>query len=104
MRTALVFAGGDPPPPSAVDGLLPSDIVIPADSGLEHALALGCAVDLVVGDLDSVAPAALARATAAGTAIEQHPDDKDATDLELALDAARARGVERIVVIGGYGG
>ena len=36
--------------------------------------------------------------------IERHPVAKDATDLELALDAARARGVERIVVIGGHGG
>ena len=104
MRTALVFAGGEPPPPSAVDGLLPADIVIAADSGLGHAFALGCAVDVVVGDLDSVEPADARAATAAGAEIEQHPADKDATDLELALDAARARGAEHITVIGGHGG
>jgi thiamine pyrophosphokinase len=104
MRTALVFAGGERPPPSVVDGLLDADVVIAADSGLGHALALGCAVDLVVGDLDSAEPDELVRATAAGAVVEQHPADKDATDLELALDAARARGVERIVVIGGHGG
>jgi thiamine pyrophosphokinase len=104
MRTALVFAGGEPPPRATVDGLLPADVVIAADSGLGHALALGCAVDLVVGDLDSVEPTDLAQATTAGAVIERHPADKDATDLELALDAARAHSVERIVVIGGHGG
>ena len=104
MGTALVFAGGDPPPPSALDGLPSVDVVIAADSGLGHALALGCHVDLVVGDLDSVAPADLERAADAGSVIERHPVAKDATDLELALDAARARGVDHVVVIGGYGG
>ncbi len=90
MRTALVFAGGERPPPSAVDGLLAADVVIAADSGLGHALALGCAVDLVVGDLDSVDPDDARRARRpAGAVVEQHPADKDATDLELALDAAR---------------
>jgi thiamine pyrophosphokinase len=104
MRTALVFAGGERPPPSSLDDLLPAEVVIAADSGLGHALALGCRVDLVVGDLDSVAPGDLERATVAGSVIERHPVAKDATDLELALDAARARGVERVVVIGGHGG
>ncbi len=104
MRTALVFAGGERPPPSSLDGLLPAEVVIAADSGLGHALALGCRVDLVVGDLDSAEPADLERAAAAGSVIERHPVAKDATDLELALDAARARDVDRIVVIGGHGG
>jgi thiamine pyrophosphokinase len=104
MRTALVFAGGDRPPPSSLDGLLPADVIIAADSGLGHALALGCRVDLVVGDLDSADPADLERAAAAGSVIERHPVAKDTTDLALALDAARARGVDRIVVIGGHGG
>ena len=87
---ALVFAGGDPPPADALRNLPPADLVIAADSGLEHAVALGFAVDLVVGDLDSVDPAAIDAAVAAGAAVERHPEAKDATDLELAL-LARAR-------------
>jgi thiamine pyrophosphokinase len=35
---------------------------------------------------------------------ETHPTEKDATDLELALVAARDRGARRITVIGGGGG
>jgi thiamine pyrophosphokinase len=100
-----VIAGGD-----AVDArtaaLLPDDatLVVVADSGLHHALALGRPVDVLVGDLDSADPAAVARARAAGTAVEQHPVDKDATDLELALAAACDRGATRIVVAGLAGG
>jgi thiamine pyrophosphokinase len=104
MGLAIVFAGGDRPPPAVLHGLDAADVVIAADSGLDHALALGCGVDVVVGDLDSVTPDALARARAAGARVEQHPAEKDATDLELALGVARAHGVDRVVVIGGGGG
>jgi thiamine pyrophosphokinase len=101
---ALVFAGGDPLPP-ALAARLPADaLVIAADSGLAGARALGRRVDLVVGDLDSVDPGMLEAAEAAGTSVERHPEEKDATDLELALEAARARGARHITVVGGNGG
>ncbi len=103
-RGALVFAGGDPP---VADDVLTSpraDLVIAADSGLEHARALGVPVDLVVGDLDSVDPAVLDAAIADGAAVERHPAAKDATDLELALDAAVDRGATEVLVVGVGGG
>jgi thiamine pyrophosphokinase len=78
--------------------------VVAADSGLERAQALGLHVDLVVGDLDSVSPEALAAATRAGAAADRHPEAKDATDLDLAIDAALARRPRRLVVIGSAGG
>ena len=101
-KTVLVFAGGDwvelaRPLPEA-------DYVIAADSGLDRAASLGFTVDLLVGDLDSVSPAGLAAAREAGVSIEQHPADKDATDLELSLAAAIREGAARIVVVGGGGG
>src|SRR5262249_11223939 len=43
-------------------------------------------------------------AVAAGAVVERHPTAKDATDLELALLAARDRGAAEIVVVGGHGG
>ena len=58
--------------------------VIAADSGMDHALALGVEVDLLVGDLDSVLPESIPLAKR----VERHPWDKDVTDLELALLAA----------------
>ena len=48
-------------------------------------------------------PAALAAATAAGVGVDRHPTAKDATDTELALDAALARGRHRLVVVSGGG-
>jgi thiamine pyrophosphokinase len=100
--SALVFAGGDPPDPA--DLLTAVEFVVAADSGLEHALALGVDVDVVVGDLDSVDRAALDAAIAAGAVVEAHPAEKDATDLELALDAAIARGATSVRVLGAHGG
>ncbi|MCZ7527205.1 MAG: thiamine diphosphokinase [Acidimicrobiia bacterium] len=78
--------------------------MIAADSGLEQAGALGLVADVVVGDLDSVDPAVLDAARDGGVDVEVHPVDKDRTDLELALRAARDRGATEIVVVGGDGG
>jgi thiamine pyrophosphokinase len=104
MLPVIVFAGGAAPPASVRDRLPPDAFAIAADSGLEHAQALDRTVDLVVGDLDSVDRAALDRAVASGTAVESHPPDKDASDLELALDAAVARGATTVTMVGGHGG
>ena len=102
--TALVFAGGDAVPADVAERLPGDAFVVAADSGLEHAQALGRHVDLVVGDFDSADPDAVAAAESAGSEIERHPVAKDQTDLELALAAAARSGATRIVVVGGYGG
>jgi len=73
--------------------------VVAADGGLLRALDLGLAVDVVVGDLDSVTPEALTTAEAAGARIVRHPTAKDATDLELALDEALALGARRVLLV-----
>lgn len=102
---ALVIAGGDPPEPSSLE-LLPrgDELVVAADSGVGHALALGLPVHLVIGDLDSAEPAHIARAEASGARVEPHPVDKDMTDLELALHAARDAGATEVTVLGAGGG
>jgi thiamine pyrophosphokinase len=104
-RVAVVIGGGGPPAIGAGDlGDLGDDpLVIAADSGLAHAGALGLAVDRVVGDMDSVDPAVLDAAVATGTRIDRHPEAKDATDLDLALDVALAAGPSRVVVVTGTG-
>jgi thiamine pyrophosphokinase len=100
---AVVFAGGDPLP-EEVRRLLPHHaLVVAADSGLDLARRLGVPVDLVVGDFDSADPAGLAAAAAAGSVLERHPADKDATDLELALDAVLRLGRSPVRIVGGSG-
>jgi len=51
-----------------------------------------------------VQPDDLEAARAAGTRIEQHPVDKDRTDLALALDAVVAVGPAEVLLVGGHGG
>ena len=100
---AVVFAGGDPVPVE-VRPLLPAGaLVVAADSGLDLARALGVPVDLVVGDFDSADPAGLAAAADAGAVLERHPVDKDATDLELALEAVLRLGRSPVTIVGGAG-
>ncbi len=103
LETVVVVAGGHPSP-GPVAALPERPYVIAADSGVDRALAHGLCIDLAIGDFDSVSPAGLAAAEASGAAIERHPPAKDATDLELALDAAIALEPSRILVIGSAGG
>jgi thiamine pyrophosphokinase len=102
--TIVVVAGGDAVDPVHLDPIAHEALVIAADSGIERATELGLAVDVAVGDFDSVSAAALAEVERAGAVVERHPEAKDATDLELALDAALLRHPERILVVGGHGG
>jgi thiamine pyrophosphokinase len=102
-RHVVVLVGGEPAE-HRVPALPPDAYVIAADSGLHLADALGLAVHLVVGDLDSADPARLAAARAAGTEVERHPVDKDRTDLALALGAAGRFAPARVTLVGGHGG
>lgn len=61
-------------------------LVVAADSGLHLAQSAGLTVDHVVGDMDSVDHDVLAAFEGAGAIVHRHAADKDATDLELALD------------------
>jgi thiamine pyrophosphokinase len=102
-RSGVIFTGGEPEP-GQLGSRFPDDpFVIAADSGLHDALRRGIRVDLVVGDFDSADPEAVRQAVGAGAEVERHPADKDATDLELALEAALRRGLDRVVVLGGAG-
>lgn len=100
----IVVAGGDPVAVGDLPRLPEGAPVIAADSGVDLALSLGLRVDVAVGDFDSVRPASLQAVVDAGGTLERHPEAKDATDLELALDAAVARGARQVLVIGGHGG
>ena len=102
--TVIVVAGGSPPFECEPVRLPEGATVIAADGGVDRALALGLHVDLAIGDFDSVTPEGLAAAEGAGARVEPYPAAKDATDLELALDAAIALGPARIVFVGWGGG
>lgn len=104
-RVAVVVGGGGPAAVAldALGDLGTDPLVIAADSGLTHAHDLGLTVHRVVGDMDSVDPAVLAAAADAGVVVDRHPEAKDATDLDLAIDVARAARPSRLVVVTGAG-
>jgi len=120
----VVLAGGDGLPPAldtdvaaAMDG---AELTIAADGGLRHAHRVDRDPHVLVGDLDSVTDGDLTRAMDASTEILRYPVDKDATDLELALDLVLERAIGpttedvhgiahaappiMMLVIGGHGG
>lgn len=81
-----------------------ADLVFAADGGVNALDRLGRPPDRLVGDLDSADPALVERLEAAGTRIDRHPVDKEASDTELALRAALAEGAEDVDLIGATGG
>ena len=104
MTYALVIAGGDPPDQSILDGVRDAELVVAADCGLRVARTHGFSIDLVVGDLDSVSTGDVAWAEAEGAKILKVPENKDYTDLELAIEQSAAAEILHIVVLGIDGG
>ena len=82
----------------------PADRVIAADYGAHHARAWGWPIDLLIGDLDSLAPAEIQAARAAGVPMVTAPAAKDETDLELAVARALSDGATELVICGALGG
>lgn len=103
-QSVLVFCGGDAPSESTLALIGTCDLVIAADSGVDHALAAGVTLDVAVGDFDSVSDVGLAAARASGAQIQEHARDKDETDFELALKSAVSMGATDIAVVAIDGG
>jgi len=106
---ALILADGDAPARARLDAVWPGwdaevDLVVAADGGARHAHALGVAIDLWVGDGDSLGEDAIADLAATGVPIERSRPDKDETDVELAVAAAIARGTLGLIIVGALGG
>ena len=120
MSEVVVFSGGPHPlvatpgesleiaqRDSIIEVAAAAAYVIAADSGLHLALACGRMPDLVIGDMDSVNPVLLEQARDAGAEIRSFPQDKDATDLELALETVNASldpRFDSVTVIGSHAG
>jgi len=105
MPRALIFANGDFNNTSAIRSLVHTDdVVIAADGGARHALSLGLIPSTVIGDLDSLSYDEVQALTDFGSQILRYPENKDETDLELALFQALHAGYTSILIFGAYGG
>ena len=101
----VIFADGMVDNLELLTSILKSgDFLIAADGGLRHIRKLGLMPDLVIGDLDSVTEDDLKWFSENHVETRKFPEEKDQTDLELALLAAVDRGGDPIIVVGALGG
>ena len=99
MRALLVCAAPVAGSPALVRRLVANaDLIIAVDGGGAVCLEAGILPDVVVGDMDSLAPADLSRLRESAVSICQFSADKDVSDLELAVIEARSRGATSITV------
>ncbi|MBT8334046.1 MAG: thiamine diphosphokinase [Deltaproteobacteria bacterium] len=101
----LIFANGDLAETFQLTTLINRvDAVYAADGGANHCSNLNITPDILIGDLDSIDASILLRYEDSGVEIYRHPTRKDATDLEISLDLALSRGVQKIWLAGVLGG
>ena len=103
LTRALIVIGGHAPMSQALAYLDPDTVIICADSGLDHALALGLTPNVFLGDMDSVSVASLERSRHEDWEIITHDSDKDQTDTELALAYAVAHNFQHVTLLWGSG-
>lgn len=101
----LIFCNGDFTP-GDVPKLREEDLVVCADGGLEHALAVGIRPHVVLGDFDSLGDAyeEFLERESASVEVIRYPIEKDKTDGHLAVEYALKAGVKEIWMFGALGG
>jgi thiamine pyrophosphokinase len=103
---ALIFANGDandgPMVRRALDAA-PDAWVVAADGGAHQAQHYGRTVHILIGDMDSLDPVEVNALRAGGVDIHRYPEEKDETDLELALTWSANQGATWIRVVAAIG-
>ncbi|HAF69813.1 MAG: Thiamine pyrophosphokinase [Acetothermia bacterium 64_32] len=98
--SVVIVAGGDLPCPEGLKAVAKrAGLVVAVDGGLSRARAVGIPVHVLVGDLDSLQETPLPP----GLKVLKHPAEKDATDLELALDYAVGLSPRELHLFGALG-
>ena len=96
---AFIVCGGEIYPQNISERPEGDDIVIAADSGYKNAQELGIAVNVLVGDFDS-----LSDIPDGNFEIVRVPAEKNETDAQLAVNIALTRGADELVIIGSTSG
>jgi len=105
MPRIVIFANGEIPNPEAARALLrEGDYLLAADGGANHLFRMDILPNMVIGDLDSIDEDVLSELTASDVEIVQYPENKDETDLELAIRTSIEIGATSILIVGALGG
>ena len=84
--------------------LVEADQLVAVDGGLRHCANLEVWPTILIGDLDSAPSELIDEARSRDIAVHAFPVDKDATDLELAMDLALESGATAVTVVAPFGG
>ena len=104
IQRVVIFANGDLPDLEKTRAILHSDdFIVTADGGTKHALALGLAPNVVMGDLDSITKETRKKMEKDGVEIIQFRRDKNETDLELAINHAVTLNPAQIIIVAALG-
>lgn len=104
---ALIFANGNPEEGVMVHRALSvsdSAHIIAADGGARIAWHYNKSPQTVIGDMDSLSQTNLQTLRDEGATLLQYSQEKDETDLELALKFAVEQGADWIRIVGAIGG
>ena len=104
MKVVVIANGPMEEQPVYHDVVRGAELIVCADGGANMAMSNGWHPNVLVGDMDSVAPTILAELESSGCAVVRHSPRKDETDLELALTEAVKAGATDIIVLGATGG
>lgn len=103
---AVIFTGGSYNHPAFYDDFIKNMgdvLVICADSGADVVVDAGLLPHYLVGDMDSLCPAALKACQAGKTQLLKHPTHKDETDTELAVSLCISKAVKEVTILGAMG-
>ena len=105
MQRIIIFANGELPDLNKGRSIIHNaDTIVCADGGTRHALALGIKPNLIIGDLDSAEEGVIQKFKEKGVNIASYPQDKNETDLELAINHAIKLNPEEILIVAALGG
>ena len=81
-----------------------ANYIICCDGGAGFAAKLGLVPHLIVGDFDSIDAHIKADYENKNVTFAEFPTEKNATDLEMAVEMALQKSPDEIIILGGYGG
>ena len=94
MRAVIIGGGAIGDYEKARKRILPDDYIICADAGYDHAVRMGIAPDILIGDFDSIS------GVPDDTELVKYPTRKDFTDSHIAMELAREKGYENMLLLG----
>lgn len=100
---ALILGSGQDVPKGVPIEINDEVLIICADDGASLARLWGLTPTIILGDWDSLDPATINYWEQQKIPLVKFPEDKDQTDLELAVDYALAEGATEVHIVGGWG-